>query len=60
MTKTTTLEQGKNRNGCTVRLQKRGASFDVIYCTGFCWKYVANGKAVSEQTARNTFFMEVL
>jgi hypothetical protein len=52
------LERGKNRNGFAVRLQKRGNAFDVVYCTGFCWKYIA--KAVSEQSARNTFFFEVL
>lgn len=58
MQTTTIIERGTNKNGCSVRLQKRGAKFEVIYCTGFCWKYVA--KAVSEQAARNTFFFEVL
>lgn len=58
MTKTTTIESGKNQNGCAVRLQQRGTKFDVVYCTGFCWKYVA--KAVSEQAARNTFALEIL
>lgn len=58
MTKSITLENGTNRNGFAVRLQKRGTKFDVVYCTGFCWKYVA--KAVSEQAARNVFFLEVL
>ena len=58
MTKTTTLQAGKNSNGCPVRLQQRGTKFDVVYCTGFCWKYIA--KAVSEQAARNSFFMAVL
>jgi hypothetical protein len=58
MTKTTTLQTGKNSNGFTVRLQQRGTKFDVVYCTGFCWKYIS--KAVSEQSARNTFCLEVL
>lgn len=65
MTKTETLETGKNANGCTVRLQKRGSKFDVVFCTGFCWKYVyvgngRNAKGVSEAEARNVFFLETL
>lgn len=58
MTKTTTLQSAKNSNGFAVRLQQRGTKFDVVYCTGFCWKYIAKG--VIEQAARNTFFLEVL
>jgi hypothetical protein len=55
---TKTLATAKNRNGFTVRLQQRGKKFDVIYCTGFCWKYIA--KAVTEQSARFTFDLEVM
>lgn len=54
----TTIERGTNKRGFAVRIQKRGSKFDVVYCTGFCWKYIAKG--VSEQSARNTFFFEVL
>lgn len=61
MQATITLERGTNKqNGFPVRLQKRGSKFDVVYCTGFCWKYVTGAKAVSEQTARNIFFLETL
>lgn len=55
---TEVLAKGKNQNGFNVRLQKRGRKFDVIYCTGFCWKYVV--KAVSEQEARSAFELETL
>ena len=59
MTKTTTIEQGTmTRTGYALKITQRGAKFDVVYCTGFCWKYIA--KAVSEQAARNTFFLETL
>jgi len=55
---TSILDRGKNSNGFSVRLQQRGAKFDVVYCTGFCWKYIA--KAVTEQAARNVFALEIL
>ncbi len=55
---TTTINRGVNKNGFAVRMQKRGSKFDVIYCTGFCWKYIA--KSVSEQTAANIFHLELL
>lgn len=56
--KTTTINSGVNKNGYAVRMQKRRGKFDVIYCTGFCWKYIAKG--VSEQTAANVFYLELL
>lgn len=56
---TKTIETGKiSRNGYTIRIQKRRGKFDVIYCTGFCWKYIV--KAVSEQEARNEFFLHTI
>jgi hypothetical protein len=58
MAKTTTIKQAKGRNGYTFRLQQRGKNFDVIYCTGFCWKYVA--KAVALQAAEFTFALETM
>jgi hypothetical protein len=55
---TKTIATGKNRSGFTVRIQQRGGKFDVIYCTGFCWKYLA--KATTEESARFTFELETM
>ncbi len=55
---TKTIKTAKNQNGFIVRLQQRGKKFDVIYCTGFCWKYIA--KSVSEQDASFQFDMAVM
>lgn len=55
---TKTLESKKARNGTHYKLQARRGKFDVIYATGFCWKYAV--KAVSEQTARNEFELVTL
>jgi hypothetical protein len=53
---TKTIESSKTANGAAIRLQKRNGSFDVIRnTTGYAWHYVE--KAVSEQRARNTFFL---
>ena len=56
----TIVETSKNSRGFPIRLQRRGNVWDVTYCTGFCWKYVTGGKRISEQAARNVFFMETL
>lgn len=60
MANVTVLDRGTNKNGFKVRLQKRVNVFDVVYHTGFVWKYVSNAKAVDEHTARNIFFFETL
>lgn len=53
---TKTIETKKLANGVLVRVQQRGKSFDVIRnSTGYAWMYVE--KAVTEQRARNTFFL---
>lgn len=53
---TTTITTHKTANGSLIRIQKRGAKFDVIRnTTGYAWRYVE--KAVSEQRARDTFFL---
>lgn len=53
-----TIESGKNKSGFSIRIQQRGKKFDVVYCTGFCWKYIAKG--ISEQAARNEFFLQMI
>ena len=53
---TKTIQTAKTSAGQLVRIQQRGKSFDVIRnSTGYCWMYVL--KAVSEQRARNEFFL---
>lgn len=55
---TKTIESKKGSNGLTYKLQARRGKFDVIFSTGFCWKYAV--KAVSEQAARNEFDLVTL
>lgn len=55
---TKTIESKKGNNGFTYKLQARRGKFDVIFSTGFCWKYAV--KAVSEQAARNEFELVTL
>jgi hypothetical protein len=53
---TKTIETKKTTTGAMVRIQQRGRAFDVIRnSTGYAWMYVE--KAVTEQRARNTFFL---
>lgn len=47
------LERGTTSDGFPVRLQQRGAKFDVVRYSGVTWRYV--DKAVSEDRAKNTF-----
>jgi len=52
----TIIESKKLKNGTVIRIQKRGASYDVIRnTTGICFMYVE--KKVSESRARDTFFL---
>jgi len=56
---TKTIETKTNNRGHKVRLQQRGAEFDVIYnSNGISWRYVK--KSVSEQEARNEFELQTL
>lgn len=56
---TKTIETKKLATGVMVRIQQRGKAFDVIRnSTGYAWTYVE--KAVSEASARNTFFLMTL
>jgi hypothetical protein len=52
---TKTLADAKSTNGNRYRLQARGSKFDVVRQDAYSWKYVANGKALTEQAARNLF-----
>lgn len=56
---TKTIESKKLASGVMVRIQQRGKAFNVIRnSTGYAWTYAA--KAVSEASARNTFFLMTL
>jgi len=57
MTKTIATSK-MTRNGFAIKLQQRRGKFDVIYCTGFCWKFLAKGR--TEQEASFIFDLEVL
>ncbi len=52
------IKEGKDELGFKVRLVKRGGKYDVIYCTGFCWKYIV--KAVSAEAAENAYYLRTL
>ncbi len=54
------VKRAVTQDGTPIRLQKRGDKFDVIRLSGITWWYVDKAKAVTEQSAENTFYLLTL
>jgi hypothetical protein len=53
---TKTLADAKSSNGNRYRLVARGSKFDVVRQDAYSWKYVTNGKGLTDETAARNLF----